>query len=110
MQHKYIITATDYFTRWAEASPLRVVNINRVILFLEYFIITRFGVPNSLVFDNASYFSLLELTQFSLEKGIRIRYSANYHPHGNGLAESINKNLLKILKITISVHHRNWHT
>ena len=50
------------------------------------------------------------LTQFTLEKGIRIIYSANYHPHGNGLAESTNKNLLKILKRTISVHHRNWHT
>ena len=48
-------------------------------------------------------------TQFYLEKGIRIRYSSNYHPHGNGLAESTNKNLLKILKRTISVHHRDWH-
>ena len=110
MQRKYIITATNYFTRWEEATPLRVVNTNQVILFLEFFIITRFGVPNSLVFDNASYFSSVELTQFALEKGIRIRYSANYHPHGNGLAESTNKNLLKILKRTISVHHRDWHT
>ena len=110
MQHKYIITATNYFTRWVEAAPLKIVNTNQVILFLEFFIITRFGIPDSLVFDNASYFSSIELTQFALEKGIRIRYSANYHPHGNGLAESTNKNLLKILKRTISVHHRNWHT
>ena len=43
MQHKYIITATDYFTRWEEAAPLKVVNTNQVILFLEFFIITRFG-------------------------------------------------------------------
>ena len=28
MQHKYIITATDYFTHWEEAAPLRVLNIN----------------------------------------------------------------------------------
>ena len=55
-------------------------------------------------------FLSIELTQFALEKGIRIRYSANYHPHRNGLAESTNKNLLKILKRTISVHHRDWHT
>jgi len=110
MQHKYIITATDYFTQWAEAAPLRVVNTNQVILFLESFIITRFGVLDSLVFDNASYFSSIELAQFSLEKGIRVRYSANYHPHGNGLAESTNKNLLKILKRTISTHHRDWNT
>ena len=52
----------------------------------------------------------IELTQFYLEKGIRIRISANYHPHGNGLAESTNKNLLKILKRTISAHHHDWHT
>ena len=51
----------------------------------------RFGVPDSLVFDNASYFSLVELTQFAFEKGIRVRYSANYHPHGNGFTESTNK-------------------
>ena len=82
MQHKYIITATDYFTRWAEATPLKVVNTNQVILFLEFFIITRFCIPDSLIFYNASYFSSIELTQFALEKGIRIRYLANYHPHG----------------------------
>ena len=110
LQHKYIITATDYFTRWAEAAPLRVVNTNQVILFLESSIITQFCIPDSLVFYNASYFSSVELTQFPLEKGIRVRYSTNYHPHRNGLAKSTNKSLLKILKRTISTHHRDWHT
>ena len=50
LQQKYIIIATDYFTQWAEAAPLRVVNTNQVILFLESFIIMRFGVPDFLVF------------------------------------------------------------
>ena len=67
-------------------------------------------MSETLVFDNASYFSSGELTEFSLEKGIRIRYSANYYPQGNGLAESTNKNLLKILKRSIAENHRNWHT
>ena len=57
LQHKYIINPTDYFSRWSEAKPLRVVNINQVLHFLETNIITRFGVLESLVFDNASYFS-----------------------------------------------------
>ena len=84
-----------------------MVNTNQVLHFLETNIITRFGVPESLVFDNASYFSSRELTEFALEKGIRIKYSASYHPQGNGLAESMNKNLLKILKRSIVEHHRN---
>jgi hypothetical protein len=46
LQHKFILTTTDYFTRWAEVIPLRVVNTNQVITFLETHIITRFGVLN----------------------------------------------------------------
>ena len=53
------------------------------------------------------HFSSIELTQFALERGIRIRYSASYYPQGNGLAESTNKIWLHILKKTISTHHRN---
>ena len=56
MQRKHYITTNDYFTRWAEATPLCVVNTNQVVLFLESSIITRFGVPESLVFYNSSYF------------------------------------------------------
>ena len=62
---------------------------------------TRFGVPISLVFDNASYFSSIKLTSFAHEKGIKFHYFANYYPQGNGLAESTNKNLIRILKKTV---------
>jgi hypothetical protein len=108
-QHKYIITTTDYFTRWSEAAPLKVVNTSQVISFLNSNIITRFGIPECLVFDNASYFSSLDMSAFSLEKGIKLKYSASYYPQGNGLAESTNKNLIKIIKRTVSENHKNWH-
>jgi hypothetical protein len=74
------------------------VNEGVVINFLEQYIITRFGVPNSLMFDNETYFSSLKLSEFSLEKGITLKYSTNYYPQGNGLDESTNKNLIWILK------------
>ena len=70
---------------------------------------TRFGVPISLVFDNASYFSSIKLTAFANEKGIKLHYSANYYPQGNGLAESTNKNLIRILKKTVIQNQRSWH-
>ena len=68
LQHKYILTATDYFTRWVESIPLRKINENAVIDFLQDHIMTRFGVPVSLVFDNATYFSSIRLTTFSHEQ------------------------------------------
>ena len=106
-QHKYILTATNFFTKWVEAIPLTHVNEKVVIQFIEQQLITRFGIPSVLVFDNATYFSSTLLTEFSLDKGIIIKYSANYYPQRNGAAESTNKNLVRILKKTITDNQRN---
>ena len=59
LQHKYILIATDYFTRWVETISLRKVNKDAVIEFLQENIMTKFGVPILLFFDNASYFQQL---------------------------------------------------
>jgi hypothetical protein len=108
-QHKYILTATDYFTKWVEAIPLKTTNSEAIMEFIDQFIITRFGVPNALVFDNASYFSGNSIFEFAIKRGFKLKYSANYYPQGNGLAESTNKNLIKIIKRTIEQNHKNWH-
>ena len=71
---------------------------------------TRFGVPISVVFDNAKYFSSIKLTAFSHDKGIKLCYSANYYLQGNGLAESSNKNLIRILKKIVIENQRSWHS
>ena len=109
LQQKYILVATDYFTCWVKAIPLRKVNEDAVMDFLQDHIMTRFGVPISLVFDNATYFSSIRLTAFAHEKGIKLHYSANYYPQGNGLPESTNKNLIRILKKIVIENQRSWH-
>lgn len=67
MEHKYILTIKDYFTRWVEVAPLKKISTNRVIDFLEHNIVTRFGTPLTLVFDNSSYFYSYALSQFLLD-------------------------------------------
>ena len=108
-QHKYILTALDYLTKWVEEIPLKVANSDAIIDFIDQFIITRFGVPNALVFDNASYFSGNSIVEFAIKIGFKLKYSANYYPQGNVLAESTNKNLIKIIKRTIDQNQKNWH-
>eukprot|EP00253_Pinus_taeda_P027025 PITA_27025 len=107
--HRYILTATDYFTKWVEVVPLKSTNSEAIIEFIDQFIITRFGVPTALVFDNSSYFTGNSMIDFSIKRGFKLKYSTNYYPQGNGLAESTNKNLIKIIKRTIEQNHRNWH-
>jgi len=65
-------------------------------------------MPSSLVFDNVTYFSSLNLAQFDLEKGITLKYATNYYSQGNGLVESTNKNLICILKRIVVEQQRNW--
>src|SRR5271156_2046688 len=52
-QHKWILTATDYFTKWVEVVPTRQTNENVIIQFLETHILSRFGVPGKIITDNA---------------------------------------------------------
>jgi hypothetical protein len=44
-QHKWILTTTDYFTKWVEAISTRKETDSVVIDFLEESILSRFGCP-----------------------------------------------------------------
>ena len=60
------------------------------------------------MFDNACYFSRNTMVEFSLKRGFKLKYSANYYPQVNGLSKAIKKNLIRIIKRTIDQNHRNW--
>ncbi|XP_059073533.1 uncharacterized protein LOC131874261 [Cryptomeria japonica] len=53
--HKWVITATDYFTKWTEAVALKEASETTILNFYDE-LITRFGVPESKVLDNALSF------------------------------------------------------
>jgi hypothetical protein len=55
-QHKWILTATDYFTKWIEAVPTRQAIDVVIIQFLESNILSRFGCPVKIIIDNATTF------------------------------------------------------
>ena len=85
--HKYILTTTDYFTKWVEVVPLKVANSEAIIEFFDQYVITKFGLPNALMFDNASDFSGNSMISFALKTCFKLIYSANYYPQGNVLVE-----------------------
>lgn len=54
--HSYILVAMDYFTKWAEAIPLKSVNQQDIIQAIKERIIHRFGIPQHLVADRGTVF------------------------------------------------------
>ena len=43
-----------------------------------------------------------------MNHGITLSHSSNYYPQGNGLVESSNKNLIKLLKRMVGENKRSW--
>ena len=63
-QHKWILTATDYFTNWIEAIPSITATDSVIIKFLEKNILSRFGCPRKIITDNATSFGSKNMAEF----------------------------------------------
>ena len=97
-QHRWILTATNYFTKLVEAIPTRKATDSVFIDFLEENILSRFSCPRKIVTDNAQAFKSMEMVSFCQKYNIVLGHSTAYYPQGNGLAEYSNKRLISIIK------------
>eukprot|EP00253_Pinus_taeda_P019966 PITA_19966 len=108
-QHRWILTATDYFTKWIEAIPCRQANDSIIMQFLETNILSRFGCPEKIITDNATAFKSKRMINFCHKYHITLGHSTAYYPQGNGLVESSNKSLINIIKKILEENKKNWH-
>ena len=108
-QHRWILIATDYFTKWIKEIPTRQATDAVIISFLENNILSHFGCPNKLITDNAADFKSKMMVEFFHKYQIILGHSAAYHPQGNGLAESSNKSLVNIIKKLLEINKKSWH-
>ena len=97
-QHKWILTTTDYFTKWIESIPSRQANDTVIISFFESNILSRFGCPQNIITDNTVAFKSKNMIGFFHKYHITLSHSTAYYPHGNGLAESSNKSPVNMIK------------
>ena len=83
---KLILVTIDAHSKWIEASCTSSTSSACVIEELRT-LFARFGLPESIVTDNASCFTSEEFEFFLEDNGIKHSLSAPYHPATNGLAE-----------------------
>ena len=97
-QQKWILTATNYFTKWVEVIPTRNAIDSVVISFLEENILFRFGCPQKIVIDNGQAFKSMAMVSFCQKYNIILGHSTTCYPQSNGLDESSNKSLITMIK------------
>jgi hypothetical protein len=74
-----VLLATDYFTKWVEAIPLKKVTSENIIEFVKEHIIYRFGIPQTITMDQGTQFTSLEFGDFAESMGIKLLNSSPYY-------------------------------
>ena len=105
---RWLIVATDYFTKWVEAEPLANIRDKDLIKFVWKNIITRFGIPKYIISDNRTQFNSKPFMRYCSELGIRNIYSSPAYPQSNGQAEASNKNILDGIKKRLKDAKGTW--
>ncbi|RYA42855.1 hypothetical protein DD606_25405 [Enterobacter cloacae complex sp. GF14B] len=107
-QAQYIIVATDYLTKWAEAKATQKNDARTTTAFLYEYVFTRYGLPIEIVSDWGTHF-LNEVIEYLLNEFMVIHNkSAPYHPQANEQAEHTNKILSSVLTKVVSLGRTDW--
>ena len=104
----YLLVGTDYFTKWVEVESLANIRDMVAKKFVWKNIVTRFGVPRTLILDNGIQFDSKSFKRYYCDLGITYKYSTLPYPQGNGQAEAINKVIVNGLKKRLDDVKRKW--
>ena len=105
---RYLLVCTDYFMKWVEVEPLANIRDVDAKKFIWKNIVTRFGIPHTLIFDNGLQFDSKAFRRYCCDLGIKNRYSTLAYPQGNGQAEAINKVIVSGLKKILDDAKGKW--
>jgi hypothetical protein len=79
----HLLVVVDKFTKWIEAKPIKKIDGSSTIKFLNE-IITRYGVPHSIIIDNGTNFAKGIFAEYRGQKDIQLDLASVAHPWSNG--------------------------
>lgn len=97
-QLKYLIVATDYFSKWVKAKLVAIIITERVKKFLWQSILCQFGVPK-LNFRQWHIVQLFKCQRICESHEINLIFMLVEHPQSNVQVEVANKVVLNGLKM-----------
>ncbi|CAK9290314.1 unnamed protein product [Gordionus sp. m RMFG-2023] len=91
-----IAVASDYFTKWVEAEPMKSKTANETCKFI-YGLICRHGCANIQINDQGREFVNEMATRLHKMTGTEQRICSAYHPQANGLTERNNRTIQNLM-------------
>ncbi|MCO5572576.1 hypothetical protein L7F22_026332 [Adiantum nelumboides] len=105
---QYILTVTDYMTRWAEAASVARITATNVSKFVLDYICSRFGTPLEILSDRGPGFRTDLLDALLENLSIKHVHSTPYYSQCNGLVEKTNGVLCKIITKRVRDRPQDW--
>ena len=99
---------TNYFTKWVEAKPLANIKVVDAKRFVWKNIVTRFGIPHTLILDNGLQFDNKAFRRYCCDMSITNMYSTPAYPQENGQAKAVNKVIVNGLKKWLDDAKGKW--
>jgi hypothetical protein len=93
----HLLVAVDKFTKWIVAKPIKKLDGSSTIKFFNE-IITRYGVPHSIIANNGTNFAKGVFADYCGKKGIQLDLASVVHPQTNGQVEKANGLILAGIK------------
>ena len=77
---RYLLVSTDYFTKCVKTKPLANIKDVDAKRFVWKNIVSRFGIPHTLILDNDLQFDSKAFRRYCYDLGITNRYSTPAYP------------------------------
>ena len=105
---RYLLVGIVYFTKWVEVETLANIKDMDAKRFVWKNIVTRFGIPHTLISDNGLQFDSKTFRRYCCDLGITNRYSTPAYPQGNVQVEAVNKVIMGGLKKSLDDAKGKW--
>lgn len=107
---RWIVTAVDHLTRYAETSSVITGSAVEVADFILHAIILRHGAPRVLLSDRGKVFLSQVVNEVLRASGTTHKTASSYHPQTNGLTERFHRTLADMIAVYVQPDHKNWDT
>jgi hypothetical protein len=93
----HIFIAVDKFMKWIKVKLAASITVAKAVEFIKESMY-RFDVPNNIITNNRTQFTVREFKDFCTDSSIKINYASISHSKSNGQVECSNGMILQDLK------------